>query len=345
VTLREIAQRVGGTVHGDGQCRIHAVAPLENAGPGTIGFLGTAAYRKHLATTAASAVILRQEDLARCPTNALICADPYLSYARVAALLHPQATAAPGIDPTATVAVTASIDATAQLGPHAVVGAGASVGAGAVIGPGCSIGAGSRIGDHSRLGARVTVGDACIVGCRTVIEPGAVIGSEGFGFACDNGTWVRIPQLATVRIGDDVEIGANTTIDRGTLTDTIVEDGVKIDNQVQVGHNVQIGAHTVIAGCVGIGGSAKIGRHCALGGAVNVVDHVRLADHVRITAASTVTESIKEAGVYSGGVPLQANRDWRWSAARFKQLNAMARRLIRLEKAFSIGSVSRNRSR
>lgn len=335
LTLGELAQGTDSELHGDPECRIAAVADIKKATPGTISFLSDRRFAAFLRNTSASAVILRREDLAACPVHALVSSNPYLAYARAAALLHPPEYYPPGAHPTASLSDEARVSASAHVGAHAVIQAGVLIQDGVVIGPGCIVEKDAEIGAGSHLVANVTVCHGTRLGRRTLIHPGAVIGSDGFGLANDGGIWLKIPQLGRVRIGDDVEIGANTTIDRGALEDTVVEDGVKIDNLVQVAHNVRIGAHTAIAGCVGIAGSARIGRHCTLAGGVGVVGHLEITDHVHITGMSMVTKSITEPGVYSAGTPLQPNRAWHKNFVRLKQLDEIARRLSALEKRLS----------
>ena len=332
-TLGQLAEHVGGRIHGDADCNIDGVATLQNAKPGDISFLANPRYTKYLAGTAASAVIIGEEQLDACPTNALVVTDPYLSYARIATLLSPPAATQWGRHPTAVVADGSRIDSGAWIGPHSVIEADVEIGAGVMVGPGCVVGHGSRIGAGSRLVANVTVCHGSRLGKRVVLHPGVVIGSDGFGLANDGGNWVKVPQLGGVIIGDDVEIGANTTVDRGALDDTIIEDGVKLDNQIQVAHNVYIGAHSAIAGCTGIAGSARIGARCTIGGGVGIVGHTEIADDVHITGMSFVAHSIRKPGVYSSGTPLETNREWRRNYARFHQLDDMARRLRRLEEA------------
>lgn len=333
LTLKELAERVGGEVHGDDSCVIRDVAPLQNAAPGAISFLANSRYRKYLAATKASAVILTRDDLADCPVSALVSDKPHLVYARVAALLYPVPTGRRGIHPTAWVDESCSIHDTAWVGPHSVIEAGVVLGPGVQVGPGCVIGEGVTIGEGSRLVANVTICSGTCIGMRALIHPGAVIGGDGFGLANDGGVWVKVPQLGRVRIGDDVEIGANTTIDRGALEDTVLEDGVKLDNQIQIGHNVKIGAHTAIAACTGISGSTKIGKHCTIAGGVGIAGHIEIADNVRITGMSMVTKSVPEPGAYSSGIPLQPNHLWHRSVVRFKQLDDLARRVKTLEDA------------
>jgi UDP-3-O-[3-hydroxymyristoyl] glucosamine N-acyltransferase len=336
-SLGELAARTGARVVGDAGCVIEGVGTLAGAGPGRISFLTNHRYRKQLGVTRASAVIIGEKDAEGVTgLNLLIARNPHLTYARVAALFAPAADAAPGVHASAVVDPTVSLAEGVSVGANAVVGAGADLAKGVIIGPGCVVGAGVRIGEGSRLVANVTVYYGCVIGKRVVIHAGTVIGSDGFGFANDAGTWVKVPQLGRVRIGDDVEIGACTTVDCGAIEDTVIEDGVKLDNQIQIAHNVQVGAHTAIAGCVGIAGSTIIGKHCAIGGGVGVVGHIEIADRVTVTATSFVSQSIKEPGVYSSGVPLEPNDEWHKNYARFKQLDEMARRLKSLEKELQV---------
>jgi len=331
-TLAELARRVGARPVGDADCVIHGVATLTGAAAGSITFLTNPRYRKHLQTTQAAAVVLKEDDLPFCPVNALVAANPHLAYARIAALFAPAPDAVPGIHPSAVVAPSAHVDPAASVGPHCVIGADCTIAAGAIIGPGCVLEHGVSIGADTRLVANVTVYYGCRIGARGLVHAGAVIGSDGFGFAHDRGTWVKVPQLGAVVIGDDVEIGANTSIDRGAVEDTVIEDGVKLDNQIQVAHNVRVGAHTAIAGCVGVAGSAVIGKHCAIGGGAGILGHLEIADGTTVTAMSLVTKSLKEPGVYSSGTPLERSEQWHKNTVRFKQLDEMARRLRQLEK-------------
>ena len=331
-TLGQLADYVDGDVRGDASCVITGVATLQNAKAGDISFLSNPRYVRHLPATAASAVILSDEYATACPTNALVTQDPYAAYARIATLLVPARARATGRHPRAVVHPGSRVHEGAWIDANAVIEDEVSIEADVVIGPGCVIARGSRIGQGSCLVARVFVGERSRIGRRAMIHPGVVIGSDGFGFANIDGAWVKVPQLGAVSVGDDVEIGANTTIDRGTLDDTVIEDGVKLDNQIQVAHNVIIGAHTAIAGCTGIAGSARIGARCTIGGGVGIVGHTEIADDVHITGMSFVAHSIREPGLYSSGTPLEPNREWRKNYARFHQLDDMARRLRRLEK-------------
>jgi UDP-3-O-[3-hydroxymyristoyl] glucosamine N-acyltransferase len=336
-SLRDIAEELGAQVHGDENCRIERVATLAGAGPGGISFLANRRYRPQLLTTRASAVILEAEFLPSCPVAALVVSNPYLGYARVAALLAPEQRVAIGIHPTAYVSDTATVDASACIGPQAVVEEQARVGARSHIGPGCVIDRGATIGDDCTLKANVTICHDVRIGDRALLHPGVVIGADGFGIANDGGVWVKVPQLGVVVIADDVEIGANTTIDRGALADTVIEEGVKLDNLIQIGHNVRIGAHTAIAAGVAIGGSATIGKRCTIGGAASVAGHLEIADDVHLTATSAVPNSISEPGLYSSGMPIQDNRTWRKNIVRLRQLDEMAKRLKNLEKRLDEG--------
>lgn len=312
---------------GDPECVITGIATLQNARPGDITFLANSRYRKYLATTQASAAIVSPGDRELCRANALVVHDPYTGYARVAALLHPAPAFSGSVHPAASVAAGCDIDATAFIGANAVIESGVTIGPRAYIGPGCVVGPDATIGEQSRLVANVTVCNRVKIGRRALIHPGAVIGSEGFGFANDGGAWLRVPQLGGVTLGDDVEVGANTTIDRGALEDTVVEDGVKLDNQIQIAHNVRIGAHTAIAGCVGIAGSTRIGRRCTIGGGVGISGHLEITDDVHITGMTFVLKSITEPGVYSSGMPAEPNIVWRKNMARLRHLDDLARRI------------------
>lgn len=332
-SLRDIAEELGAQVHGDEDCRIDHVATLADAGPGSLSFLANRRYRPQLLTTRASAVILDEEFLSACPVAALVVSNPYLGYARAAALLAPKQPTRAGIHPMACVSERAAVDASAWVGPQAVIEDGATIGAGSRVGAGCVIERDVLIGDDCNLVANVTIGHDVRIGNRVLMHPGVVIGADGFGIANDDGVWVKVPQLGKVVIGDDVEIGANSTIDRGAIGDTIVEEGVKLDNLIQIGHNVRIGAHTAIAAGVAIGGSTTIGKRCAIGGAASIAGHLEIADDVHLTGRSAVPNSILKAGIYSSGTPIiQENRIWRRNVVRMRQLDDMAKRLKNLEK-------------
>ena len=332
ISLADLATRLELPFRGDGEVRIEGVATLHNAAPGRLSFLANPRYRQYLADTRAAAVVIAPQDEAHCPVPALISPNPYAAYARAAALLYPDASARQGVHASACVEEGARVAEDAWIGPMSVVEAGAVIESGVQVGPGCVIGQDVTVGEHSRLVARVTLCHGVRIGRRVLMHPGVVIGSDGFGIANESGRWIKVPQVGGVVIGDDVEIGANTSIDRGAVEDTVLEEGVKLDNQIQVGHNVRIGAHTAIAGCVGIAGSARIGRHCAIGGGAGIVGHLELADHVQVTAMTLVTRSITEPGVYSSGVPAQPGMTWNRNYARLRELDELARRVRELEK-------------
>lgn len=331
-SLAELSERGGAELQGDGTIRIGGVATLASANPTDLSFLANPRYRSQLAETQAAAVVVPPEAAGDCDCAALISDNPYATFARIAALFDNHPPAAPGIDESAVVDAEAELGRDVHVGPHAVVEAGVTVGEGTVVGAGTHIGARSRIGDGSRLGPRATVLHDVHIGRRVIVHPGAVIGADGFGLAKDDGHWLKVPQIGGVRIGDDCEIGANTTIDRGALEDTVLESDVRLDNQIQIAHNVVVGAHTAMAGCSAIAGSTRIGRHCMIGGGVGILGHLVIVDHVVITAMSLVTHSIRESGEYSSGTPLEPNRQWRRNAVRLRQLDGLARRLRALER-------------
>ncbi|CAN5798022.1 UDP-3-O-(3-hydroxymyristoyl)glucosamine N-acyltransferase [soil metagenome] len=339
VALREIAEALGGELIGDGDQRIRRIGPLEDATADSIAFLANPRYRSQLATSLAACVIvgpaLRDEAVAR--GGVIVTPDPYLYFARLTQWWALRARPAPaaGVHASAVVDPSAEVAATASIGPLAVIEARAKIGEGAVIGSHCTVGAEGRVGAHSRLAAHVTLGSGCVIGERCIVHSGVVIGADGFGFAPTEGRWEKIEQLGAVRISDDVEIGANTCIDRGALGDTVIEEGVKLDNLIQIAHNVHIGAHTVMAACVGVAGSAHIGRHCLIGGAARIAGHITLADHVQISTCSLVTHSIAKAGHYSGAFPLDDNASWQKNAATLRNLHALRERVRTLEKTSS----------
>ncbi|TBR14064.1 MAG: UDP-3-O-(3-hydroxymyristoyl)glucosamine N-acyltransferase [Lysobacter sp.] len=322
----ELAERLGLALRGDPSTRVTWVGTLTGAGPDQLAFLANPRYRAQLAGSRAGVVIAREADVDGYPGTVLLASDPYAAYARAASLFQPTATLQPGIHPTAVVDVSAQVHADAAVGPLCVIGAGSVIGAGAALGPGCIVGEHCTVGAGTRLVARVTLVARVRLGERVLVHPGAVIGADGFGIAMDADMWRKVPQLGGVIIGDDCEIGANTTIDRGAIDDTVLEEDVRLDNQIQVAHNVRIGAHTAIAGCVAIAGSTRIGRYCLIGGAAGIVGHIEICDRVTVTAMTLVTHSIREPGEYSSGTPLMDSRSWRRNAARFRQLDAHFRR-------------------
>ncbi len=330
--LQELAEAVGAELRGNPETLISGVGTLQRAEPGELSFLSNPAYRRHLKSTRASAVVISPADAEHCPVDSLITDNPYLAYARAAALLFPEPACEPGIHPSAVVAASAEIDGSAHIGACVAIGEEVVIGPGVIVGSGCVIEAGCRIGQATRLVARVTLCRGTSIGARCLIHPGAVLGADGFGLANDNGRWQKVPQLGCVRVGDEVEIGANTTIDRGAVEDTVLHDGVKLDNQIQIAHNVEIGEHTAMAGCVAIAGSTKIGRHCTVGGLSGVVGHLTIGDNVHISAATLVTHSLQSPGYYSGGLPAMENGEWRKAVARVRRLEGMNKALKSLKK-------------
>ena len=333
VRLAELAVRFGCSLRGDPDALVERVASLQEAGPGSIAFLANRRYRRYLPETRATAVVLEPALADECPVAALATPNPYATYARIAQLLHADPAFEPGRHPSAVVEPGASVDATAWVGAQAYVARGAEIGPGAFIGPGSIVLSGARVGRSSRLVARVTICEGVRIGERCILHPGAVVGGDGFGHAPDGGAYVKVPQIGAVAIGNDVEVGANSTIDRGAIGDTVIADGVKIDNQVQIGHNVRIGEHTVIAGCVGISGSAVIGRRCMLGGMVGVVGHLEICDDVLVTGRTMISSSIRQPGIYSSALPADEAKRFRRDAARFQKLDELAKRVRRLEGA------------
>ena len=330
--LQELAQLLDAQLQGNPDCLVTGLGTLQNASAGQLAFLASASYRKQLASTRAGAVLLTAEDASAFSGNCLIVADPYQAYARLSHLFDRKPVAVAGIHPSAVVDATAVVATSASVGPGAVIEAGAVIGDNVVIGAHSVVGARSRIGNDGWLAPRVTLYHDVVVGERVVIQSGAVIGGEGFGFAKQNGQWLKIAQIGGVTIGDDVEIGANTTVDRGALDDTRIGNGVKLDNQIMIAHNVEIGDNTAMAACVGISGSTKIGRNCMLAGGVGLVGHIEICDNMFVTGMTMVTHSITEPGAYSSGTAMQAAADWKKNAVRFRQLDDMARRIRTLEK-------------
>lgn len=322
VTLGELSEHLRAKLHGDPARRITGVAPLDKAEAEHLSFLAVARFRAQLDTTRAGVVILSDRDLKACPVPALVAKDPYLAYVKAARLLYPVTPVQPGIAAGAHIAPGADVHDTARVDAGSVIETGAQLGPGVWVGPGCTVGRGAVIGAGTRLLARVSVMHGVQVGSNVILHPGAVIGADGFGFTCDdNNHWVNIPQQGSVWLGDNVEIGANSTVDRGTMSDTVIAEGVKIDNQVHVGHNVKIGAHTIIAGCTGIGGSAEIGSACRLGGGCAIASHVRIAGGVSLAAGSQVASTVKKPGIYASVIPVTDIHTWRRNVTRHKHLD------------------------
>jgi UDP-3-O-[3-hydroxymyristoyl] glucosamine N-acyltransferase len=338
VRLGDLVALLGGELLGPPDRLIRRIAPLDAADPGCISFLANPKYKAQLQTTQAGCVIVspKVRDELLPGTAAIVTDDPYLYFALLTQWWARQVRPAPavGIHPSAVVDASAVIGQGVSIGPLVVVEAGACIGDGVVIGPHTVIGAGAHIGAGSRLAAHVTIGFDCVIGERCLFHSGVVVGADGFGFAPVQGRYEKIEQLGAVRIGNDVEIGANTCVDRGALGDTVLEDGVKLDNLVQIAHNVKVGAHTAMAGCVGVAGSTTFGKHCTVGGGGMVLGHLTLADHVNISAATVVSRSIRKPGHYTGFFPLDDNASWEKNAATLKNLHALRDRLRAIEKSW-----------
>ena len=328
--LDDIVARLGGVIEGDGSVVVSQVGTLASAGAGQITFLANPKYRQQLLATKANAVIVPPQFSADTPLPKIIHQNPYAYYARVVALLNPENTGSPGVHPSAV--LSSKVPSSARIGANVVIGSNVIIGENASLYPGCVIGDDVKIGDDSLLYPNVVVYHNCVIGRRVIIQAGAVIGSDGFGFAKDGENWVKIPQIGRVVIGDDVEIGANTSIDRGALDDTEIGHGVKLDNQIQIAHNVVIGDHAAMAGCVGIAGSTKIGRRCTVGGAGMIIGHLELADDVHVSAGTMVTKSLRKPGLYTSIFPLETHEEWLHNAAQIKRLAKLAERVSELEK-------------
>ncbi len=328
--LDEIVLRLGGALEGDGSVRVSQVAPLASARAGQIAFLANPKHRGALRETGASAVIVPPQFAAETALPRIVHANPYAYYARVVALLNPPVRRAPGIHASAVVG--SSVPASASIGENVVIGQEVRIGENVVLYPGCVIGDGAAIGDDSVLYPNVVVGHACVIGKRAVIQPSAVIGGDGFGFAKEGERWIKIPQIGRVVIGDDVEIGSNTSVDRGALDDTVIGDGVKLDNLIQIAHNCVIGENSAMAGCTGIAGSTKIGKRCTIGGAGMIVGHIEIADDVHISGGTLISKSLGQPGQYTGVFPFAPHGEWLHNAAQIKRLAKLAERIAELEK-------------
>ncbi len=328
--LDEIVTRLGGSLEGDGSVVVSQVASLASAGAGEIAFLANPKFRQQLCSTHAAAVILSPQFAVDTALPRIIHPNAYAYYARVVALLNPPATRPAGVH--ASAVVHSAVPPSARIGENVVIGEGVTIGENVTLYPGCVIGDGAVIGDDSLFYPNVVVYARCVIGKRAVIQSGAVIGGDGFGFAKDGERWIKIPQIGRVVIGDDVEVGANTSIDRGALDDTVIGDGVKLDNQIQIAHNVVIGDHAAMAGCVGVAGSTKIGRRCTIGGAGMIVGHIDLADDVHVSAGTMVTKSVRQPGQYTSVFPFEGHDEWLQNAAQIKRLSKLAARVAELEK-------------
>lgn len=327
LTLGEVADHIDAELHGDAKREVSGVSTLQSAMSGQIAFLSNRKYYRFLKQTKALAVIIKHRDLDDCPVSALVVDDPYLCFATVVKLLHPEPEIIPGIHPSADVSPSAKIDSSAAIGANVVVGDNSVINSGTFVDSGCVIQSDVNIGSNTRLYPNVVLCHEVSIGSRVILHAGVVIGTDGFGIANDNGNWAKIPQVGTVIIEDDVEIGANSSIDRGALENTVIEQGVKIDNQVQIAHNVRIGAHTAIAGCSGVAGSTTIGRHCMIGGLSAIGGHLEIVDNVVVTGNSAVASSIRKPGTYSSGLPVIESRLWRKIIARIKKLDDLARKI------------------
>jgi UDP-3-O-[3-hydroxymyristoyl] glucosamine N-acyltransferase len=340
--LGKLVERLGGQLTGDAETKVSGIAPLDIADASHITFLSNPKLRAQAAHTGAAALILTASDDAIVSATykgaRIVTDNPYAYFARAAQFFVEQRALplVPGIDPTASVHPDAKVSPAACIGPHVTIDAGAQIADHVWIEAGCFVGRGAIIGEGSRFLANVTFHAHCEIGRGGIVHSGAVIGADGFGFANEKGVWIKIPQTGRVVIGDDVEIGANTTIDRGALADTVIEDGVKLDNQIQIGHNCHIGAHTAMAGCVGVAGSAKIGKYCTFGGAAMVLGHLTIADNVHISSGSMVSRSILEPGQYTGFYPLAKNAEWEKTAAIVRNLGTMREKIRELEKTIKL---------
>lgn len=331
-TLAELSTVSGAELLGDPQRLIDKVATLADADEASVSFLANPRYKNQLCGTRAGAVVLSRDDADDCPVDCLISDNPYLAHAKILALLNPAHQATPGIHATAVVAETAEIDAAAEIGPGCFIGAGVRVASHTIIGPNCVVLNDSVIGPDSHLMASVTLGAQTVIGARCLLHPGVVVGGDGFGLANDDGVWVKVPQIGRAVLGDDVEVGSCSSIDRGAIGDTVIADGVKIDSQVHVAHNVRVGKHTAMAGCAAVAGSSTIGEYCTLAGAAGITGHVELADHVHVSAMTAVTRSINKPGLYTGTVPAMDHAVWLKNFARLRHLDDMVRRVKKLEK-------------
>lgn len=325
VTLGEIAVRFACTLRGDPDARVSHIASLETADVHAVTFVTSAKYRRHLAATQAGVVVLDAASAEHCARPVLICANPHVTFARVAALLHPPHAVHAGVHISAVVDPSAQIASDVHIGANVTIEADVVIGGGTHIGAGCVIQRGTRVGKATRLVANVTLCHDVSIGDRCLLHPGVVIGADGFGLASDRDGWVKVPQVGSVQIGNDVEIGANTTVDRGAIGDTVIGDGVKLDNQIQIGHNVRIGAHTAMAACSGVSGSTTIGSRCMIAGMVGIAGHLTICDNVVVTGRTFVNSSIRKPGVYSGGITADDATSFRKNAARFHQLDKLAR--------------------
>jgi len=333
IKLGELAAQFDCELIGDPDLTIDNVAGLQNAGPSSLSFLSNPKFRQQLAATKAAAVVLRAEDVVDSPAASLISDNPYADYARMAGVIYPPPRYAPGIDASAVISPTAVVSPTAHVAANVSVGDRSTIGDNVYLGPGCVIGADCRVADDCRLIANVTLVRDVMLGLRGILHPGVVIGADGFGNAMTPGGWVKVPQLGGVSIGNDVEIGANTTVDCGAIGDTVIEDGVRIDNLCMIAHNVHIGAHTAMAAMTGISGSTTIGKRCLFAGQTGVVGHITICDDVVVSGKAVVSKDITEPGVYAASFTAEPAREWSRKVARFRRLGQLIERVSKLEKA------------
>ncbi len=332
ISLAEIAKILDAECRGDGECQISGIASIANAKDGELTFLTHKNYRKLLKDTKASAILLTADDAKDCSINCIIMKNPYAGYAKVAQLFEHKPTITEGIHPSVVTGDKCHIHPSVSISANCVIGNNVTINENAVIGPNCVIGDNCKIGAQTKLHPRVTLYHGVTLGQRCIFHSGVVIGSDGFGNAQENGRWIKIPQLGGVLIGNDVEVGANTTIDRGALDDTVIEDGVKLDNQIQIGHNVCIGSNTAMAGCVAVAGSTTIGKNCAIGGGTCIAGHISIADNVTFTGMSGVYTTIDQPGLYSSGTGVQETKTWIRNVSRLRHLDELTRKLLKLEK-------------
>ena len=330
-TLNQLASKTDGIVYGDGECIIDDLCCMQNAKPGAIGFIAGSKYEKYLINTKAEAVILRKDLAERSPVPVLIADNPRATYARITSLLYPPSVPAAGIHATAVIDPSATIAADVFIGAYSVVGAGVRIEKNVSIASSCVVERDCRLGENTCLYSHVTLYYNSHIGRQCILHSGAVIGADGFGFELDGGEWIKIQQVGGVRIGNNVEIGACSTVDRGAVEDTVIKDGVKLDNHVQIGHNVHIGSHTIMANGVAIAGSTKIGKHCIFGGMTGVRDGVEIVDNVMVTAMSLVSKSLTKSGSYSSNTPIDDTKTWRKNSARFRRLDELVKRVRQLE--------------
>ncbi len=331
-SVADLAKIIGAEIQGDAELKVEGVAPIATAGPGQLTYLIGGQYRQYLDETKASVVLLSSDDAPYCSSTKLVVKNPEVSFAKVAELFSTKPRQRMGVHKSAVVGVQCNIDATVSIGANCVIGDGVTIGSNSIVMPGVTIGDGVTVGENCLIYSNVTIYHQVTIGHHVVVHSGAIIGADGFGFAQEDGRWEKIPQIGSVVIEDNVDIGANTCIDRGALDDTIIRKGVKLDNLIQVGHNVEIGEHTIIAGCTAIAGSARIGKNCMIGGRCTISGHLTIADYVALSGTTTVVSSIEKAGAYSSGFAATPHRDWIKTILRLGKLNDLIKRVKNLER-------------